>query len=196
MAYSVGDEIVSEVVSVFDNMKQMQKAIDSLLCSGFTHNELSILADDKAIRKKLGYSYKRVQEAEDDVSAPRKPYVSEDSIMEVNGLIVGALSYAGATAGTIIVSGGAAITFIGATAGIGSGIVMGIALVNLIGRKRAKYIQQQMDKGGIILWVHTRNREYENRAISILSRNSAHDVHVHQISTADVTDKYATIEMA
>jgi hypothetical protein len=39
-----------------------------------------------------------------------------------------------------------------------------------------------LDKGGLLLWVRTRDLEHEQRAKHILERHSGDDVHVHELS--------------
>ena len=44
---------------------------------------------------------------------------------------------------------------------------------------RARRLQEQLDHGGLLLWVRTWDVDEEERAIQILERHSARDVHVH-----------------
>ena len=42
-------------------------------------------------------------------------------------------------------------------------------------------LQEQLDRGGLLLWVHTRDAAHEERATEILRRHSGRDVHVHDL---------------
>ena len=66
----------------------------------------------------------------------------------------------------------------------GAGGVFGAALGKLIGDHHARHLQEQLDHGGLLLWVGTRDDEHEARAVKILSRHSAHDVHLHALPAA------------
>jgi hypothetical protein len=40
----------------------------------------------------------------------------------------------------------------------------------------------QIDNGGLLLWVRTRDVEAEVRAVDILTKHSSRDVHVHTLA--------------
>ena len=42
-------------------------------------------------------------------------------------------------------------------------------------------LQDQLDHGGLLLWVHVRDAAHEQRAVDILTGNGAEDVHVHDL---------------
>ena len=64
-----GNEI-REAVGVFGDADAMQNAIEELLSSAFTHADLSLLASEETVDKKLGHKYKKVTEIEDDAAVP------------------------------------------------------------------------------------------------------------------------------
>lgn len=146
--------------------------------------ELSVLADDKTIENKLGHIYKRVEEAEGDPAAPRTIFVPLESIGEAEGALIGTPLYIAALTATGIVasSGGTllGIIFAAITAGA-AGTAIGSILASLIARHHADYIEKQIERGGLILWVHLRAPEMEERAKKILEKHSAHEVHIHEI---------------
>ena len=53
-----------------------------------------------------------------------------------------------------------------------------------IGDHHARYLQDQMDCGGLLLWVNTRDAALEKRAVEILKQHSAGDIHVHALPAA------------
>ena len=174
-----------EAVGVFHDPESLQEAIDELLSSGFDRRELSLLASEHAIEAKLGHRYRKVAELEDDPRAPRTAYVSLESIGDAEGGLIGGLMYLGA-----VVAGGAAVASGGTLAGAflaaamagGAGGLFGSALAKLIDYHHADYLQDQLDKGGLLLWVRTCDLEHERRARRILERHSGPDVHVHELS--------------
>lgn len=174
----------SEAVAVFENAETLQAAIDELLSSGFDRAELSLLAGENAVEQKLGHAYRKVEELEDDGSIPRAAYVSTESIGDAEGGLVGGLMYVGATvaAGAVVATGGtlAAVIAAAALAG-GAGALIGSVLAKLVGDHHAHRIQEQLDHGGLLLWVRTRDETHERRATEILSKHSAHDVHIHAL---------------
>ncbi len=45
-------------------------------------------------------------------------------------------------------------------------------------------MREQLERGGVLLWVRLPDAAAEPRALDILRRHSAHDVHVHEFPAA------------
>jgi hypothetical protein len=174
-----------EAVGIFTRADDLQAAIDELLSSGFHRAELSLLAGEDAVNDKIGGRFANARGLEDDSAAPRTAYVSPEAIGDAQGGIVGALAYAGATiaAGAMVLSGGTiAAALIAATLLGGAGGVAGALLAKWLGDHHGRYLQTQIDHGGLLLWVRTRDVKAEERALNVLRRHSSRDVHVHTLS--------------
>jgi hypothetical protein len=177
---------VREAVGVFTSTDDLQAAIDELLSSGFHRAELSLLAGEDTVNDKLGGGFANSRTLEDDPSVPRSAYISPEAIGDAQGGIVGALAYAGATvaAGAVVISGGTiAAALIAATLVGGAGGVAGALLAKFLGDRHARYLQMQLDHGGLLLWVRTRDDKAEARALNVLKRHSSEDVHIHTLSS-------------
>ncbi len=188
----MADARVREAVGVFHEESALQSAADELLNNGFDRSHLSLLASEHAVEQKLGHSYKKVEELEDDPKAPHVAYVGPDSPSEIKGLVAGGLAYIGAvgTAGTIVATGGAvAVAVAGAAIGAGAGGLIGAYLAHFVDQHHADQMQEQLDRGGLLLWVRTVDPEHEQRATEILTRNGAQDVHVHDLPEISYTSK-------
>ena len=188
MSTSRSQETLTEAVGVFDDADSLQGAIDELQSSGLDRAELSLLASEHAVEDKLGHMYEKVTELEDDPSVPRAAYVSIEAIGDAQGGLIGGLMYVGAlaAAGAVVASGGTLAGVIAATAMMGgAGGLVGSVLAKLVGEHHAQRLQEQIDHGGLLLWVRTRDKEHEQRAVKILSNHSAHDVHVHALPETD-----------
>lgn len=184
MSSTPSQESQTEAVAVFDDAESFQGAIDELLSSGFNRAELSLLASDEAIEEKLGHMYQRAQEVEDDTTVPRAAYVSTEAIGDAEGALIGGLAYVGAlaSAGAIVASGGTLAGAIAAAAMAGgAGGLIGSALAKLVGEHHADHIQDQLSRGGLLLWVRTWDKDREARALEILSKHSGQDVHLHAL---------------
>lgn len=145
-----------------------------------------MLASDKAVSEKLGHIYKKVSELEDDPTTPRTAYVGIDSVTEAKTFAISGLGYVGAVAavGAIVASGGTLAAVIGgALVAGGAGAGLGSILARAIGRERAKDIETQIQRGGVLLWVRTRDAGLEARALELLKKHGGIDVHVHDIVT-------------
>jgi hypothetical protein len=183
---SVKDDVSAtrEAVGVFGSPETLQDAIDELLSSGFHRAELSLLASEHAVEAKLRHRYDKVGELADNPTAPRAAYVSTEAIGGAEGGLIGGLMYVGATAGAgaIVASGGAvAAVIIAAALAGGAGGLIGSILAKWVGAHHAHYLQAQMDRGGLLLWVHTRDVALEERAVEILKKHSGEEVHTHAL---------------
>jgi hypothetical protein len=142
---------VREAVGVFHDEKSLQAAVDELLIAGFDRSKLSLLADQHAVEKKLGHLYDKVSDLEEDPAVPSRAFVGVDSRTEAKGAMIGGLAYVGAVAS--------------------AGLVVaseGTLIATLI-------------RGGILLWVRTEDIGRERRAVELLKRHSAADVHVFEL---------------
>ena len=185
MTTAQAKDAIREAVGYFETETELQAAIDDLTSSGFNRAELSLLAGQHAVEEKLGHRYKKVSDLEDDPKAARCCYVSTESIGDAEGGLIGAPLYIAATtaAGIIMASGGTmAAAIIGAALAGGAGGLAGGVLAKLLGDRHAKELHEQLDHGGLLLWVRAWNKADEERAVSILKKHSGRDVHVHALA--------------
>ena len=179
-----GASKVREAVAVFHDLESFQAAVDDLLDSGFNYAALSLLASEHAIKDKLGHEIAHVKDAEDDPDVPRAIYASTEDVADGEGALIGALVYVGAVAagGAVIATGGAILwAFASAAAAGAAGFGVGAVLARWLDRRHAHYLQEQLEHGGLLLWVRTPNPEDERKAVEILKRHSGKDVHVHNL---------------
>lgn len=173
---------VREAVAMFDSAQSLQSAIDELESSGFNRAELSLLASEDAIREKLGHVYRKNTDLEDNPDAPRVAYVSTETTGDAEGALIGGPLYiaAATAAGIMIASGGPiAATIVAIMVAGGGGAAIGSFLATMMDKHHADFLQKQLDHGGLVLWVRTRDSDHEKRALQILSKHAAHDVHIH-----------------
>ena len=189
MPVQEGVRTVREAVGIFSSPEALQDAIDELLSSGFHRAELSLLASEHTVEKKLRHQYEKVGVYSDNSTIPRAAYVSTEAIGDAQGGLIGGLMYVGATvaAGAIVASGGtvAAVIVAAALAG-GAGGLFGSILAKWVGDHHSHYLHEQIDHGGLLLWVNTRDVALEERAVEILKKHSGVDVHVHILPINDV----------
>ena len=172
----------------FETADALQEAIDELMSSGFDRAELSLLAAEHAVEEKLGHKYNKVAELEDDPKAARCCYVSTESIGDAEGGLMGAPLYvatAAAAGVAILASGGTmAAAILGAALAGGAGGLIGGILAKLVGDHHAHHLQEQLEHGGLLLWVRTWDAGHQQRAVDILKKHSGREVHVHAIPAA------------
>jgi hypothetical protein len=175
-------DVSREAVGIFRSPQGLQDAIDELLRSGFHRAELSLLASEAAVSEKLGHLYTKVDVLADDPDVPRAAYVADEDIGDAEGGIIGGLTYVGATvaAGAVVASGGTLLAAVmGAALAGGTGGLIGSVLAKWLGDHHAHHLQEQIERGGLLLWVRTRDAAREERAIQVLGKYSAEKIHVH-----------------
>lgn len=182
MEHAEEGQSVREAVGYFTSVADLEGAIDELESSGFDRAEISLLASEHTVDEKLGHAYRKVSELEDDHSVPRTHYVSKESVGAAEGALIGTPLYVAALAafGAIVASGGTLVAALaGAAAAGGTGGLIGGALARLVGKHHAEYLHDQLEHGGLLLWVRTWDATDEDRAVAILKKHSGRDVHVH-----------------
>jgi len=101
------------------------------------------------------------------------PYI----IAQVLGAIV--------AAGAVVVSGGTlAAAIAGAAIAGGTGGLIGSVLATWVGDHHARYLERQLEQGGLLLWVRTWDSAGEALALAVLKKHSGDRVHVHCASVA------------
>lgn len=179
---------VREAVGVFHKVDDLQAAIDELLSSGFNRAEISILGSQDAVDAKLATAQSSRDELGDNPSTPRGLYVSNESMEVGKGSLIGGLALLGGLASTVVLgaAGGPILVMVlGVALATGAGGILGTGLAGLLGHQRASHFQDQLDRGGLLLWVRTFDTVREHRAVEILTRHSGGGVHVHGLPDAD-----------
>jgi hypothetical protein len=177
-------QTIREAVGVFHTTLDMENAIEELEENGFDRADISLLAGEETVKQRLGHRFYDARSLEDDPKVPRTAFVSTESIGDAEGALVGGLFYVGAlaAAGAVVASGGSVGAILLATAAGGSSLGMiGGLLARFVGKHHADHLQKQLERGGLVVWVRTREPPDEQRAMDILKRNNAEDVHVHSI---------------
>ena len=167
---------IREVVGVLDDTNTLDEVVYALQTRGFDRAAFSLLGSEAAVVKKLGHRYQRVKDVEDDPKAPRDTFFSHASRLEADYLPAPALAAVGAV--ILIGTGGVLPVVIAASAGA----LLGAALGRLMHERHAIRVQEQLARGGLLLWVNVRNPGEEQTAMDVLREHSAHDVHAHEIA--------------
>ena len=176
---------IPEAVGVFDTFEDLQQAFYDLRMVGIHHADISLLADEKVLKQKLGKAYWRAPDLEDDPRAPRATFVSEEAIGELEGAIAGGFFFVGsyiAMAAMLTPASTLAASIAAIAIGGSPAAVIGTLLARRVGKHHKDYYANQIEHGGILLWVRVRDKERENLAVNIMKGHSGRDVHVHSWS--------------
>ena len=166
---------IQEAVAVFDDEKSLEDAVYDLERRGFDRAAFSLLGTEESVTRKLGHGYQNIREIEDEAHLPRETFFSRISRLEAEYLpapifaSIGGLALAGVGAPLVVL------------AAAGTGALLGAALGAVLHEHSTTRIRQQVERGGLLLWVNVRNSEEEKIALEVLRSRSAHDVHVHEL---------------
>jgi hypothetical protein len=175
---------VREVTGVFRTRDALDNAVSDLLLDGFDRANIDIMASVDTVQKKLGEVYVAVEELPDLSQVPRRAFIAREDSTLITGIVAGLLTYIGATAAAlgVVASGGALALAMGAAAAGGAaGGIGGLLFARFLGKKEAENLEDQLARGGLVLWVRVRTPQEEAKAIEILYRHEAKAVRVHEI---------------
>ena len=174
-----------EAVALFDDYVDLIAAMEELELAGFDRSQISLMRSCKAADRTLGRPIGNVRELEDEPIVPLGGWFDRHELTEGKAAIAAGLAYVGSLVaiGAVVANGGDMIAIVAAAA-LAGGIAgaIGVGLMSLVGRRRAREINEQLARGGLLLWAGTRSHEQERKAIMILKRHSARDVHLHDLT--------------
>ena len=177
------ENVNNEIVGIFNSRKDLEKAIDELYKEGIDYSDLSVLAKEDKLKENSVSNLTSEQLAQDH-NTPKAPYIANENIGVAQGGIIGGLMYVGtlAAASVIIAAGGGiAATLTTAALAGGASTYLGVALSKILGENHAKYHEEQLNNGGLILWVNMKQYQKEQQIKDIMSRNSAHHIESHNV---------------
>lgn len=174
--------IVKEVVGVFMSKNDLQNAIRELEGTSFPRQDISVMGSRSDLERVFGAKVVPPKFAIDNPDTPRQaPSRPEEQTIGAAGMI-GGTAYVGAMA--LALTAGAvtfpAIISAAVIGGIGGG-TLGAVLTKIFGNRYNRHVEEQIEKGGLLLWVRTPDFEREDLANRILITNNAYQVHMHQI---------------
>lgn len=172
------DEKVKEVVGIFDDKESLDSAVAELEVTNFSRDKLSVLGSQKAMEEHFGKAEVPPEKAEDDPDAPRSPPVHPEEETLGTAAIVGGGAYVGAVG--LAVAAGAAFTVPAVLTAAALGGGAGGVLAKLLGDYYTGHIENQIEKGGLLLWVQTPTADEEEQAKQIIEKHGGHDVHVRE----------------
>jgi hypothetical protein len=168
-------DTLREAIAVFHDADALEAAVSELQSHGFNRADISFLANEAPEQER------RIADSPD---APRSAPVSDSDVRQGRALAASmAATIAGfAAAGFTVATGGTFLLALGAGAVAAGGIGAASAF---IGKKAAdqttSFLDAEFARGGVLLWVRTRDPQWERRALEVLRRHSGQDVHLHDL---------------
>lgn len=177
MDKTLNKDYYCEVVGIFPSIEDLNNSVDELFLHGFNHSELSVLATKESVEEKLGKNYNLI-DLENNLDAPKEAFYPEENIAIAQGAIIAGLTYIGSiSAISIAIFGGGPMAL--AAIAAGGSTAIGLVLAKLLGKHHADYLEVQLEKGGLLLWVHLIDLKQKEQVSQIMKKNLARDVHLH-----------------
>lgn len=172
-----------EVVGVFSHLNGMEDTIGALEVNGFNRRDISVLGNQKALKKIFGTKIPNVKELEDNAHTPKSVNITGEELGIAQGVLIGGGLLAGVTAVALAAGAGLATGSVVLVALCGtSGAAIGGFLAKMLGEKYAEFFQKQIDSGGLLLWVRTHSKADEMKVSALYKEHGARDVHVHSLA--------------
>jgi hypothetical protein len=171
-----------EAVCVFDNVRNLQDCIRTLEGSAFPRHDISIMGRREELEEVFDHKTVDPREVMDSSDTPRRaPERPEEQTIGTSALIGGS-AYVGAMA-MAISAGAVAVPAIAGAAILGAagGGAIGAILSKLLGDHYNHAIEEQIERGGLLLWVKTPDAHKEMLAKIIMRQHSGRDVHIHEM---------------
>jgi hypothetical protein len=169
---------VREAVGVFTDMDALNRAVVEL-DTRFPRHAISVLGGKTEIERQFGQSTISPDFADRDYATPHEaPVRLEEKVVGLS-VLVGSGAYIGAVA-MALAAGAVSLpaTIMAAVIGGGGAAAIGSILVKVLGDHYHKDIEDQIAKGGLLLWVNTPTSEDEHIATDILRRHGAAHIKV------------------
>jgi hypothetical protein len=162
---------LQRIAGVMPSVKALESVVDGLETQGFDRAQFGVLANEDALP---------VGENAAALAADPKVRTDADSYPEtegaVSGALIGGLAYVGAiaAAGAVILTGGALGVALAALAAAGgaSGLV-GALVAHGFEQDHARLIEDQLSRGGVVLWIQPRDEAQLNSAAAALKAAGA-----------------------
>lgn len=171
-----------EAVCVFDNTRDLQDCIRTLEGSAFPRQDISVMGQQSHLEKALHNKMVDPYQVMDDAHVPRQaPSRPEEHTIGASALI-GGTAYVGAmamalSAGAVAMPAIAGAAILGAT----GGGAIGAILTKLLGDHYSAQTEEQIERGGLLLWVRTPDEHKEMLAKVIMRQHHGHSVHIHEM---------------
>ena len=178
---------IREAVGIFFGAEPLRAAAEDLLASGFDRSQIGLLAGEFAVKDKLGDIYAELNENADDPNAPATGFILKEEGAKTVHAMFGGLSLAGIAAGggavvaSAAVLGGARAPAVASVAAVAS---IGAVISRTLHQSDAEHLEEEIEKGNLLLLVRTRDAAHEKSAVDILKKHSGYDVHICTVPAA------------
>lgn len=176
-------ERVKEAVGVFKNLDDLNEAVNELEITAFPRHDISVLGGTHGLNREYGRASIDPRLAEDDPYAPRTVPIHPEEKAIGKGVVIGVGAYIGAIAGAFILGPQADYLLFIPTVATGTfiGGALGWLVTEMLRFRFSREIEDQIDEGGLVLWVRTMGRSKERLAQDIMRKHGGTHIHTHRV---------------
>lgn len=162
------------IVGYFDQHAQAQAAVRSLVDTGFSRSDISLVASDPTGE----YAKSNVVTSTDpNATSYTAAGAGTGAVLGgIGGLLVGIGALAIPGVGPVIAAGPIMTTLLGAGVGAAAGGLIGILMDAGIPENEAQYYAEGLRRGGAVVTVSTQDEMLVERATNIFERHGAVDI--------------------
>jgi hypothetical protein len=172
------DSTIREAVALFDDAEKLESAVSTLQSRGIDRSDLSFLAHASLTGQRSG----NLRQAAYDPMTPREAVVSDTDLRQgrVLGTGLAATIAAFAAAGFTVATASVGVAIAAAAVAAGGVGAASTLFARKLADDQASFLDAQLARGGVLLWVRTRDAANEQIVLDILRRYSAY-VHIHDL---------------
>jgi len=177
--------VQERVIGVLPSAEALQAAIDRLERAGFDRAQFGVLAPQTAVEGWRRHPTATATDVARNPAAPTGAYLEPESEGAATGGLIGGLTYLGAglAAGGIILTGGSlGVALAGVAAAGGAGGLLGALLAYGFHHEHARSIHEQLEHGGLVLWIQPRTADQRDLAQAELKAAGAREVLIQAAS--------------
>ncbi|MBZ6079102.1 hypothetical protein [Microvirga puerhi] len=167
------------VIGVLPSAEALQATIDRLELAGFDRAQFGVLAPQAAVEVWRRHPTATATDLAQNPAAPTGAYMEPESEGAAAGGLIGSLFYLGAglaAGGTILTGGSLGVALAGIAAAGGAGGLLGALLAYGFHHEHARSILDQLEHGGLVLWIQPRTAEQLDLAQAELKAAGAREV--------------------
>ena len=173
-----------EAVGVFLNIDDLQAAVRDLEGTAFPRQDISVMGSREELAQIFGNKTVDPHVAMESDDTPRSVLPRPEEKTIGTAAMVGIPAYVGAMGAALA---GGAVAFPGLIAaavigGLGGG-TLGAILAKIMGDRDLRHFEEQIERGGLLLWVRTPDREREEIAVRVMRARNGREVHIHEIGS-------------
>ncbi len=183
---------VREVVASFDDADKFEAAVQLLEEKGVSRDAINMMASHDAVTTKLHKHYAPSNEISEDDDLPQSIFADRKEITSDKRMAVGLPVYiGGAGAGLAVVATGGTLAFAAliAAAGAAVGASIGALIANAVGEHHASFLEGELQKGALLVWVEVSDKAQEGMVINALQRSGGKEIRAHTLTRHEIFDQ-------